>query len=132
MVLVENRVALGLAHLLQNHLLGRLRRNTPQHVRRLRPQNFRADFRRRILFLRFRQADLFFRVGHFLDHDMYREHIHLPGFLIELRAQVLFCLIKLPRRHHHRVFDRRHHYFRLDVLLAAQHFDLLVEQIRHV
>src|SRR2546428_613460 len=28
--------------------------------------------------------------------------------------------------------DRGRHRFRLDVLLAAQHFDLLVEQIRHV
>src|SRR5206468_5436178 len=51
---------------------------------------------------------------------------------IELRAQVLFRLVKLPRRHHHRVFNRRHHDLRLDVLLAAQHFDLLVQQIRHI
>jgi len=131
-VLVVNRVPFGLAHFLQNHLLGRLRRDAPQHVRRLRRRDFRAHLRRRIFLLRFHQADLFLRIGHFLDHHVHRVHVHLPGFLVELRAQVLFRLVKLPRRHHHRVFNRRHHDLRLDVLLAAQHFDLLVQQIRHI
>ena len=132
MILVENRIALGFAHFLQNHLLGRLRRNPPQHVGRLGRYNLCPDFRRRILFLRLCQADLFFRVGHFLDNHMHRVHVHLACFLVELRAQILFRLVILPRRHHHGVFNRRHYHFRLDVLLAAQHLDLLVEQIRHV
>ena len=131
-VFVKNRVALGFAHFLQNHLLGRLRGDAPQHVRRLRRDDFRSDLRRRILLLRFRQRDFFLRVGHFLDYCVHREHIHLTRFRVELSAQIFFRLIKLPRRHHHRIFNRRHHHFRLDVLLAAQHLDLLVEQIRHI
>jgi hypothetical protein len=63
---------------------------------------------------------------------MHREHVHLPGFRIKLGAQILFRLVILPRRHHHRVFNRRHDHRRLDVLLAAQHLNLLIEQIRHV
>src|SRR5207245_10825966 len=35
------------------------------------------------------------------------------------------------RPHAHRVFDRRHHAFRLDLRLSAQHLQLLVKQIRH-
>ena len=132
MILVVNRVALGFANFLQNHLLGCLCRNAAQHVRRLRRHDFCSDFCFRILFLRFRHGDLFFRVGHFLDHRIHGVDVHLSGFRVELRPQVLFRLVKLPRRHHHRVFNRRHHHFRLDVLLAAQHFNLLVEQIRHV
>src|SRR5258708_19763297 len=62
---------------------------------------------------------------------MHRIHVHLPGFLIELRAQVFFRLIILASRDHHRVFNRRHHDFRLNVLLAAEHLYLLVKQIRH-
>jgi hypothetical protein len=131
-VLVENRVALGLADFLQDHLFGCLRRDASQHVRGLRRHNFRAHFRRRVLFLRVCQTDLFFRVGHFFDDHMHRKHVHLAGFLVELRAQILFCLVILPRRHHHGVFNRRHHDFRLNVFLAAQHLNLLVEQIRHI
>ena len=131
-IFVENRVALGLAHLLQNHLLRRLRRNASQYVRRLRRQNLRSDFRGRIFLLGVRQADFLFRVSYFLDDHVHREHVHLPGFLVELCAQILFRLVILPRRHYHRVFDRRHHDFRLDMLLAAQHLNLLVQQIRHI
>src|SRR5207302_1403720 len=116
----------------QNYLLGRLCRDAPEYIRGLRRHNLRADLRRRILFLSLRQADLFFRVGHFFDHHVHRVHVHRPRFGIDLRAQFLFRLVIIPRRHHHRIFDRRHHHFRLDVLLAEQHFDLLVEQIRHV
>src|SRR5258708_12943668 len=62
---------------------------------------------------------------------MHRIHVHLPGFLIELRAQVFFRLVIFASRDHHRVFNRRHHDFRLNVLLAAEHLYLLVKQIRH-
>src|SRR5437588_6346259 len=131
-VLVENGVTLSFSHLLQNHLLGRLCRNAPKHVRRLRGKDFRADLSGRILFLRFRQRNFFFRVGHFLNHREHRIHVHLPRFRVELAAQVFLGLIKFPGRHHHRIFNRRHHHFRLDVLLAAQHLDLLVKQTRHI
>src|SRR6267143_3394257 len=131
-ILVENRVARGFAHFLQNHLFRRLRRNASQHVRWLRCQNLRPDLRSRILSLRLRQADFFLRVGHFFDDHVHREHVHLTRFLVEFRAQIFFRLVILPRRHHHRVFNRRHYHFRLDVLLAAQHLNLLVQQIRHI
>src|SRR5258708_1632635 len=131
MILVVNRVALGLAHLLQDHLLRRLRRNPPKHIRRLHGKNLRPNFRGRILFLGLRQADLGFRVGNFLHHRQHRKHVYLARFRVEFPAQVLFRLVILARRHHHRVFNRRHHDFRLDVLLAAQHLNLLIKQIRH-
>src|SRR5262249_12972708 len=44
-ILVVDRVALGLAHLLQNDLLGGLRSDTAEHIRGLGDQNFGADFR---------------------------------------------------------------------------------------
>ena len=131
-VLIENGVAFRLADFLQNHLLSRLRRNTSQHISWLRRQDFRADLGRRILLLRVGYRHLFLRIGHFLDDDMHRIHVHLARFRVELPAQVFLCLIEFPGRYHHRIFDRRHHHFRLDVLLAAQHLDLLVKQIRHI
>src|SRR5256885_1050244 len=71
------------------------------------------------------------RVGNFLDHGQHRKHVHLAGYLIELPAEVLFGLVIFARRDDHRIFNGRHHDFRLDVLLAAEHLDLLIEQIRH-
>ena len=130
-IFVVNRVALGLAHLLQDHLLGRLRRDAPEHIGRLRGQNFRPDFRVWVLLLRVRQADFPLRVDNLFHHRLHRIHVHLPGFRIELSAQILFGLVKLARGHHHRIFDGRDHHFRFDVLFPAQHLDLLIEQIRH-
>ena len=47
-VFVEDGVALGLAHLLHDHLLGGLRGDAPQHGGRLGNQQFAADFELRI------------------------------------------------------------------------------------
>ena len=47
-ILVEDGVAFGFAHLLQDHLLGGLRRDASQHIGRPGGENFRADFGGRI------------------------------------------------------------------------------------
>jgi len=75
-IFVVNRVALGFAHFLQNHLLGVCAAIRPSTSVGFGPKisvpTSAAGF-----FFFAPSADLFFRVGHFLDHDMYREHIHL-------------------------------------------------------
>src|SRR5215472_6054817 len=130
-ILVVNGVALGFAHLLQDHLLGGLRSDAAQHFGGFGADDFRADFRAGILLLRVGQADFAFRVSDFLDDGVHRVHVHLAGFLIELSAQVLFGLIELASRHHHGIFDGGNYHFRFNVLFPAQHLDLLVKQIRH-
>ena len=124
-VFIENRVALGFAHLLHDHLLRRLRSDPAQHIGRLRRQNLRANFRRRIFLLRVGHGNFALRVGHFLDDRNHGKHVHLARVRIKFAAQVFFRLVILPRSHNHRVFNRRHDDFRLNVLLAAEHFDLL-------
>ena len=63
-VLVVNRVALGLAHLLEDDLLGQLRRNATQNVSRLVGAQLAADFSRRIDALGVVQSDLRKRILH--------------------------------------------------------------------
>ena len=131
MVFVENGVAFGFAHFLQDDLLGGLRSDAAQNIGGFAGQNFRADFGRGILAASIGNADFASGVGNVLDHGQNRENVHLTGFGVEFAAQVFFGLVILARRDDHRILDRRHHDFRLDVLLAAEHFNLLIEQIRH-
>ena len=93
--------------------------------------NFRADFHLGIFFLGVGEADFLVGVGDFFDDGMHGKNVHLASFLVELGAQIFFGLVILSRGDNHRVFDRRHHHFRLNVLFATEHFNLLVEQIRH-
>src|SRR5207248_9646453 len=67
-VLVENSVALGFAHLLQDDLFGGLRSDAAEHVCRLIGQNFRADFCCRVLAASLGNADFASGIGNFFDH----------------------------------------------------------------
>jgi len=130
-VLVKNGVALGFAHLLQNHLLGGLRRDAAEHFGRLGRAYFGAHFGRGILAARVAKADFACGIGHFLDHGQHGKHIHLARFLVELAAQVFLGFVIFAGRDDHGVFDGGHDHVRLNMLFAAEHFDLLIEKIRH-
>src|SRR6185437_1825183 len=131
-VFVVDRVALGLAHLLQNNLLRGLRGDSAQHSGGLGLGNFRADFDLRTLLAGFGERNFMEGIGRFFDHLADRKHVHLAGFRIELGAQVFFGAVILARRDDHRVFDCGDDHIRFDVLLPADLLDCLVQQTRHL
>ena len=130
-ILVENGVAFGFAHFLQNNLLGGLRGDTSEHVGRLGGDDFRADFYFGIFFLGVSETDFLVGIRDLVNNCVDGKNVHLAGFLIEFGAQIFFRLVIFSRGHNHGVFNSRDDHFRLNVLFATEHFNLLVEQIRH-
>ena len=91
--------------------------------------DFPANLSVLIFFARVIQRDLYLRIFHLVVvlHDgLDRIHLDRPGFRVERAAQVLLRLEVLARGHRDRVFHRPDHNLRVDVLLAAQRFDLLL------
>ena len=128
---IVDGVALGLAHLLQDDLLGRLRRDPAEHIGRLRVGDLSAHLDAGALFASFGERNFACGVGDFVDHRVDGKHVHGAGFGIELRADILFGAVVFPRRHDHRVFDRRDDDLGLDVLFPADLLDCLEQQTRH-
>src|SRR5581483_2485547 len=133
-VLVIDRIALGLAHLLKDDLLGKLGGNASQHVSRLIGAQFAAHFGRGIDPLGIVERDLRERVLDqivSLDNGAHRIGADLAAFFIELRAQVLLRLVVLARGDDNGVFDRGNHNLWIDALLAAESVDYVVQFTRH-
>ena len=79
-VLGVDVVALGLADLLEDHLLGGLRGDAAEVLGRARELDLHVDFRfLAVELLRFGQRDLVRRVGHFLDDLLDRAELELAG-----------------------------------------------------
>src|SRR5271165_5776286 len=131
-VFIEDGVALGFAHFLQNDLLGGLRGDAAEDVGGFVGENFRAHYGIGIFLSGVLEADFLGGVGDFFDDGHHRKHVDLAGFGIKFSPEVFFGLVIFARGDAHRVLDGRHHDRGLNVLLAAEHFDLLIEQIRHV
>jgi hypothetical protein len=130
-VLGEHVVALGLANLLEDHLLRGLGRDAPQHVRGLRELDLLAHLGLGDQVPRLVEGDLGLRDLDAL-HDLPdREHLDLAALVVEAASEVLRTLVVLLRGGEDRVFDRRDDHVGVDVLLAADLIDLLSELACH-
>ena len=79
-VLGVDVLALGLAHLLEDHLLGGLRRDAAEIFGRSRELDLHVDFRFvAVELLRFGQRDLVRRIGHFVDDALDGAELDLAG-----------------------------------------------------
>ena len=119
----EDGVPLCLAHLLQNYLLGRLRRDAAERFGLFRYAHFTADFGIRIDGDRLGQRHLMQWVGDFINHTLHRRNPHYPTLGIDIRNQIFRGAEVLPRGHQHGVFHRIQHNLLVDALFLTQYFD---------
>ena len=95
-VLGEDVLALGLPDLLEDHLLGRLGRDAPEHLGRLGELDLHVDFGfLAVDLLRVDQRDLRRGVGHLGDDLLDGVQFHLARLGVEPRSQVLVRLVVL-------------------------------------
>ena len=133
-VLVVNGVALGLAHLLEDDLLGQLRGDASQNVGWLVGAQFAAYFGRRIDALGVVEGDLRDRVFDLvgaLDDGADRVGADLAALLVELGAEVLLRLVILSGGYDDGILDRTYDNLRIDAFLAAESVDYVVQFTRH-
>ena len=129
-VFAEDVLALRLAHLLEDHLLGGLRGDAAEDVGPLGELDLHVDFRfLAVQLLRFLERDLGRRVGHFVDDVLGGEQIDLARLLVEARLQVLVRFVILPRGGEDRVLDRANDDIGFDALLFGECLDRLHEGV---
>ena len=105
--LVENLFALGVANMLDEVLLGRLRRDAAHRRGIQLDQNFVADFRFGIVFrARLRDVGLGRRVGDLLDDGLDLEQLDFADLGIEARLDIAVGPERAPRRRMHHLLDR--------------------------
>ena len=132
MILGVDVVAFRLAHLLEDDLLGGLRRDAPEHVGRLRELDLHVDFGLfAVQLLGLGERDFRQRILDLLDDLADREQLDLPGVVVELGAQVLGRSVVLARRGKHRVLDGGDDDVGLDALLLRHRLDALLQRIAH-
>jgi hypothetical protein len=130
-------VALGFAHLLHDHLLGRLRGDTAVFERRQRVGDGVADLRGRMAPARFFEADLERRVFDRIHHQHVARQMQLAAFRIDLRAHFGFAAVARSRRLGDRVLHGAEHDLAVDRLFAGdrvrdlQKFELVGAYRRH-
>ena len=108
--LVENLLSLGVADMLDEILLGRLRRD-PAHRRGVElDQNFVADLGVGIVFrARLGHVGLGRRIGDLLDHGLDLEQLDFAELGIEARLDIAVGPEGAPRRRMHHLLDRVDH-----------------------
>ena len=128
-VLGVDVLALGLADLLEDHLLGGLRGDAAEILGRTRELDLHVDFRFvAVELLRLAERDLRRRVGHLLDDLLDRVELELAGVGVEARAQRL-ALVTLARGRLERVLHGADDDFRLDALFFGDRVDLLQQRV---
>ena len=137
-VLGEDVLALGLAHLLEDHLLGGLRGDPAEHFGRLRELHLVAELDavgdlvavERPVHLAGLVSEISVAgVGHFLDDRLQGEEVDLAGFGVEPRLQVLAGLVVLARGGRDRFLDGADDDVGLDALFLGQRFDRLLQWV---
>src|ERR1035438_101806 len=131
-VLVKDRFALGLAHLLENHLLGGLRRDTAEQVGLFRNADLGADLGFRIDAARLGQRHFLGRVFHHLDRLLDGEKLEGPGLLVQLGDIVFRVAEVLARGDQHGVLDGVQYDLRINALFLAQYLDGLKNRFQSV
>ena len=112
-------VALGLAHLLHDHLLGRLRGDAAVFERRQRLGDVVADLGGGIALAGVLERDLGRVVLDLVDHQQQARQPHLAGLRIDLGADLGLAAVARARRLLDRVLHRGDHDAAVDRLLAG-------------
>ena len=120
-------VALGLADLLHQHLLGGLGGNASVIERRQRFGDPVADLRRRVLLLRLGERDLRRVVLDLVDDQQQPREPDFAGFRVDVGAHFGLLTIARARRLLHRVLHRGEHDRAVDRFLARDGVDDLQE-----
>ena len=120
-------VALGLANLLHQHLLGGLRGNSAVVERRQRFGDPVADLRGRVLLLGVDERDLRRVVLDLIDHQQQPREPDFAGLRIDLGAHLGLLTVARARRLLHRVLHRGEHDRAVDRFLARDRVDDLQE-----
>ena len=120
-------VALGLADLLNQHLLRGLRRNAAIVERRQRFGDPVADLSRRVLLLRVGERDLGRVVLDLIDDQQQPRKADFAGLRIDLRADLGLLTVARARRLLHRVLHRGEYDRTVDRFLARDGVDDLQE-----
>src|SRR5690606_29289689 len=119
LVLVVLALALGLAHLLHDHLLGALRRDAAEIDRRQRLQDAVADLRRRIALARVLQRALRRRSGDLVGHLQLAIQADLAGLAVDFGDDLVLLTILAPRRRLDRLLHRDDDVLDADALLLG-------------
>src|SRR5208283_2700027 len=126
--LVENLFALGVANMLDEILLGRLRRDSAHRGSVELDQNFVADFRLGIVFgTRLGHVGLSRRIGDLLDNSLYLEQLDFAEFRIEPRLDIAVRPERAPRRRMHHLLDRVDHDRFVDAFFLGDLLDYPVQ-----
>ena len=137
LVFVVLTVALGLAHLLHDHLLGRLRGDAAVFERRQRVGDGVADLRGRMAPARIFEADLERRIFDCVDHQHVARQMQFAAFRIDLRAHFGLAAVARARRLGDRVLHGAEHDLAIDRLFAGdcvrdlQQFEFVGAYRRH-
>jgi hypothetical protein len=131
-VLGKDVLALGLAHFLEDDLLGRLRCDPSEDVGGLGELDLHVHFGLfAIQLLGLAQGYLERRIVHGVDDLLHCEEIDLTGLGIEAGLQVLVRLVGFAGCGQHRVLDRRDDHRRFDVLLLGDRVNQLLQRTHH-
>ena len=119
LVLVVLTLALRLAHLLHDHLLGALRRDAAEIDRRQRLQDVVADLRRRIALARILQRDLGGRIADLLGDLQIPIQADVAGLAIDFGDDLVLLAIFAARRGLDRLLHRDDDVLDADALLLG-------------
>ncbi len=128
-ILLEDRVALRLAHLLEDDLLGQLRGDAAQRAGVAIDANLAAHFHARRHFVGLCQRDLVHGIFDLLlvgDHRLIDVGGDLAGVLVQFPAHVFLGLVELARSQGDGFLDRAHNDGGVDALFlssGARYFD---------
>ena len=128
-ILVEDRVALRLAHLLEDHLLGKLRGDAAQRRGIAIHTDLAADFDSGRKLVRLLQRDLIHGIFEFIvggNNGLEDVGGDLTRIFVQFSAHVLLGLVILARGQGDRLFHGTHHDLGLNALFATQEFDTLI------
>ena len=130
-VLGVDVVALGLADLLEDDLLGGLRGDAAQILGRTRELDLHVELGFvAVQLLRLGERDLVRRIGHLVNDALDGAEIDLPGLVVEARAQRL-VLVALAGRGLDGVLEGGDDHLRVDALFLGDGVDLLKQWVLH-
>jgi hypothetical protein len=123
LVLVVDDLTLGAAHLLDDHLLGGLRRDASEAARVELHAHLVVELNLRVELARLAERDLRMRIRHRLDDRLELEQLDLAGVLVELRLD-LTLLAELPASGgDERLLESLDHRLSSDALVLAHLID---------
>ncbi len=131
-VFLEDRVALGLADLLEDDLLGQLRGDAAQRAGVAIDADFAAHFHARRQLIGLGQRDLVDRILDLIlvgDHCLVDVGRNLAGLLVQFPAHVFLGLVVLARGQGDGLLDRADNDAGVDALLLAQELDALIQNV---